>query len=147
MGILGTGIVKPDPLQGKILVMIAQELGFGGMSREDKPGRNGQGDGDSTADDENQLVWVKTRIGVSQAISQETTEDSGETIGRVPNTAALDMRRSDHSLVSKRLFPPGPPHRHNDQHRWRDTRLEGTENESEDGETSEGRESRHDTKT
>lgn len=68
----------------------------------------------STADDENQLVWVKARIGVSQAISQETTEDSGETIGRVPNTAALDMRRSDHSLVSKRLFPPGPPHRHND---------------------------------
>jgi len=47
----------------------------------------------STADDENQLVWVKARIGVSQAISQETTEDSGETIGRVPNTAELDMRR------------------------------------------------------
>jgi len=135
MGILGTGIVKPDPLQGKILVLFAQELGLGGMSREDEPSRNGQGDGDSTADDKNQLVRVETRIGVSQAISQETTEDSGETIGRVPN------------IVSKRLFPPGPPHRHNDQHRWRDTRLEGTENESEDGETSEGRESRHDTKT
>jgi len=36
-GVLSSSVVESDPLHGEILVLLAQELGFGWMSWEDEP--------------------------------------------------------------------------------------------------------------
>jgi len=37
-----------------------------------------------TTDDKDELVWIDTGLGMTEAVSQQTAQDGSETIGRVP---------------------------------------------------------------
>lgn len=58
-GILGTSVVKPDPLERKVLLLVTQEPGGSRVRGEDEHGRDSEKQSDYTRHEEDPLVGVQ----------------------------------------------------------------------------------------
>ena len=83
---MGTSIVKPDPLERKVLLLITQEPGGSRVRGQDEHGWDSEKQSDYTRHEKDPLVGVQAgSFDLSETVRQEGSQNESKTIGRVPD--------------------------------------------------------------
>jgi len=86
LGASGTGLVRPESLNGlRLLVVVGEESGAGNVRVKTPPDNGGRDDGDETGEEVEDLPLVQGPVGdVAKAVGEDTGDDSGDSVGSVP---------------------------------------------------------------